>query len=50
MKYGKNIDSTFNNARAMSFTELYDEISADLDAKIAKFQARADLMSIDNEW
>lgn len=50
MKYGKNIDSTFDNSHTMSFGELYDEISADFDKKIAKFQARAAMMSVDEDW
>lgn len=50
MKLKRNVDATFNKSQRMSFTELYNEISSDLDSKIAKFQARAELVCTDDEW
>lgn len=49
MKYGNSIDNTTNNLGTISFKELYDEISANLDHKIAAFQARAS-QKFDDEW
>lgn len=40
----QNVDPVFGQSQAISFSQLYQEISADLDAKIAKFQARADVL------
>lgn len=41
MKYKSSADSTAGDGNTISFKELYDEISANLENKIAAFQARA---------
>lgn len=40
----QNNDPVSGQSQAISFSQLYQEISADLDTKIAKFQMRADAL------